>query len=87
MPVTLDVPTLSPFSVPPGPQSGWWRNTNVLPPPSALLLERAVSFMVDIFFAFCFQEAIIPALPKSAFKERPREAEEEAARAESCIHV
>lgn len=43
--------------------------------------------MVDIFFPFCFQESTLPALPKSAFKERPREAEEEAARAESCIHV
>lgn len=77
MSVTLGVPTLSPFTVPPGPQSGRWRNMSVLPPSSALLLEGLLLLWLT-FSLLC---------PKSVFKERPREAEEEAARAESYIHV
>lgn len=37
------------------------------------------------FLCFCFQEATVPALPKSAFKERPREAEEEAGRQRAAV--
>lgn len=71
VPVTLDVPTLRPFSVPPGPQSGQWRNTNVLPPPSALLLEGLFLLWLTFSLLFVFKKQLFQLFLSQPSKKDP----------------
>lgn len=71
MPVTLDVPILSPFPVPLGPQSGWWRNTNVLPPPSALLLEGLFLLWLTFSLLFVFKKQLFQLFLSQPSKKDP----------------
>lgn len=71
VPGTLDVPILSPFSVPPGPQSGRWRSMNVLPPPSALLLEGLFLLWSTFSLLFVFKNQLFQLFLSQPSKKDP----------------
>lgn len=87
MPVTLDVPILSPFPVPPGPQSGRWRNTNVLPPPSALLLEGLFLLWLTFSLLFVFKKQLFQLfLSQPSMKDPGRQRRRQVGRElQSCV--